>query len=106
MTARIPAIAFRLLVLVTVWLLGTSTLSLAKDDGAGDDATATEPATTGEAPAEPGILVAPDLRDLPYVFAKGVLEDRGFAWRVEGKVEGYAVNLVGEAEPEARNPGR
>ena len=36
------------------------------------------------------------MRGLPYVFAKGELEDAGFAWKVEGKVEGFAVNLVAE----------
>ena len=47
------------------------------------------------------MLLVPDVRGLPYVFAKGVLEDFGFAWKVNGKVEGYAVNLVAEQSVEA-----
>jgi hypothetical protein len=39
-------------------------------------------------------LLVPDVRGLPLVFAKGVLEDAGFAWKIDGKVKGYAVNLV------------
>ncbi|MFN8188485.1 MAG: PASTA domain-containing protein [Gaiellales bacterium] len=100
MKVRVPAILPRFLILVAVWLLGTSTLLLAKGD---ETATEPEPAAATEtAPDEAGqaveraILLVPDVRGLPYVFAKGVLEDGGFAWRVEGKVEGYAVNLVAE----------
>jgi hypothetical protein len=98
-TPRLPATAFRLLVLVAVWVLGTSTLSLAQED----------PPVTVEPPvlqedveeaAENGILLVPDVRGLPYVFAKGVLEDWGFAWKVKGKVEGFAVNLVAEQSVE------
>ena len=36
----------------------------------------------------------PDVRGKPYVFAKGILQDAGFAWRVEGDVQGYAPNSV------------
>ena len=39
-------------------------------------------------------LVVPDVRRQAYVFAKGMLDDAGFAWRVEGPVDGYASNLV------------
>jgi hypothetical protein len=38
----------------------------------------------------------PDVQGLPYVFAKGVLEDAGFAWKVVGDVDGYAVNVVAD----------
>ena len=86
--------AFRLVVLVAVWVLGTSTLSLAQENDA-------QPAQPPALPAEPAApaettkpLLVPDVRGLPLVFAKGVLEDAGFAWKVEGKPEGYAVNLV------------
>jgi hypothetical protein len=91
---RISTIAFRLLILTAVWLLGTATVTLAQET------TTTAPAAVGQAteadeaeqPDQP--LVVPDVRGLPYVFAKGVLEEAGFAWKVKGKVEGFAVNLV------------
>lgn len=38
-------------------------------------------------------LVVPDVRGQAYVFAKGILEDGGFAWRVATK-NGYAANTV------------
>jgi hypothetical protein len=45
------------------------------------------------APAEP-VLVVPDVCRFAYVFAKGALQDAGFAWQVTGPVEGYAGNRV------------
>jgi hypothetical protein len=104
-TPRFSAILVRLLVLVSVWLLGTSTLSLAQET---TDTGASEPAGLPQTePAEDGentILVVPNVRGLPYVFAKGVLEDAGFAWKVKGKVEGLATNIVAEqsVKPGAR----
>jgi hypothetical protein len=89
-------IAFRLLVLVAVWLLGTSTLSLAQESQGEEPAPEAQPAEPEASEEEDGILLVPDVRGFPYVFAKGVLEDAGFAWKVEGKVEGFAVNLVAE----------
>jgi hypothetical protein len=40
------------------------------------------------------VLVVPDVRRQAYVFAKGILQDAGFAWRVDGSVKGYAANTV------------
>jgi hypothetical protein len=56
-----------------------------------------------EAPAEirPAKAVVPELVGLPYVFAKGVLSDAGYAWRVEGDVDGYAGNIVASQKPAA-----
>ncbi|MCC6223546.1 MAG: PASTA domain-containing protein [Thermoleophilia bacterium] len=90
-------LAVRLAFLIVVWLLGTATLTLAQDAEAPAEtppAAPPEPATTET--LETGPLLVPDVRGLPYVFAKGVLEDAGFAWKVKGKVEGYATNLVKE----------
>ena len=89
-------IAFRLLVLTAVWLLGTATFSLAQEGGTSTAEQPAQPAETASAAAAELPLVVPDVRGLPYVFAKGVLEDAGFAWKVKGKVEGYAVDLVSE----------
>jgi hypothetical protein len=41
----------------------------------------------------------PDVTRQAYVFAKGMLADGGFAWRVRGPVGGYAANLVAAQDP-------
>ena len=94
MTAGIFARVPRLAVLVIGALLATATLTLA--------ATSTVPtpsAVTPAATSEPAPLVVPDVRRQAYVFAKGTLEEGGFAWRVEGSVRGYAANLVASQSP-------
>jgi hypothetical protein len=87
---RVPRIA-----LIVVCLgLGTATLTFA--------ASSTQPPATPEvAPAvvEPQELVVPDVRRQAYVFAKGTLEQGGFAWRVQGSVAGYAANTVVSQTP-------
>jgi len=82
--ARGPAIA----VLVVAALLATATLTLAATSAS------PPPASTPAVAAEPTALVVPDVRKQAYVFAKGTLEQDGFAWRVEGGVPGYAANVV------------
>jgi hypothetical protein len=57
----------------------------------------TPPATAAATPPEP--LVVPDVRKQAYVFAKGTLEQDGFAWRVEGGVAGFAANTVVSQSP-------
>src|SRR5207253_2695336 len=47
------------------------------------------------------LLVVPNVSGQAYVFAKGTLQDAGFAWRVEGAVRGYAANTVVEQRPAA-----
>jgi PASTA domain len=49
--------------------------------------------------APPATLVVPEVRGQAYVFAKGILEDSGFAWRVRGGVSGFAANLVATQFP-------
>ncbi len=49
--------------------------------------------------AAPPTLVVPDVRGQVYVFAKGALEQAGFAWKVEGAVKGYAANVVASQTP-------
>src|SRR5207247_11477916 len=46
------------------------------------------------APVAAPTLVVPDVSGQAFVFAKGTLEDTGFAWRVVGGVHGYAANKV------------
>jgi hypothetical protein len=64
-------------------------------------ATVTFAATRGPstAAAEPAQLVVPDVRRQAFVFAKGSLEEAGFAWMVKGKVRGYAANTVVAQSP-------
>lgn len=46
-------------------------------------------------------LTVPDVTGQAYVFAKGILQDRGFAWHVTGPVMGYAANTVELQTPAA-----
>jgi hypothetical protein len=79
-------------VLVLVVLTSATTLTFAAV-GSGT------PAAAPAAPKKSGPLVVPDVRGQAYVFAKGMLEDAGLAWRVRGAVEGYAVNVVAAQSP-------
>ena len=81
----------RLLALTVVWLLATTALTYA----AAQRIHTVHPAaatTTSAAASTTETLVVPDVRRQPYVFAKGTLGDSGFAWRVEGSVQGFAAN--------------
>jgi PASTA domain len=53
------------------------------------------------APATPATLKVPNVTGQVYVFAKGILQDQGFAWHVTGPVQGYAVNRVAMQRPRA-----
>ena len=62
--------------------------------------TLSAPATPAAAPVvEPEPLVVPDVRKQAYVFAKGTLEQGGFAWQVKGSVPGFAANTVVSQSP-------
>ncbi len=75
--------------------LCTATLTFAASS------TLSSPAAPPVAPvvAAPEPLVVPDVRKQAYVFAKGTLEQGGFAWRVEGGVAGFAANTVVSQSP-------
>jgi hypothetical protein len=45
-------------------------------------------------------LVIPDVRGQAHVFAKVVLEESGFGWKVRGRVRGYSANVVVRQVPE------
>jgi hypothetical protein len=90
MAARLAMLAPRFIALVVIWLLAWASFSLAQDSGQ-----APPPAAPVVAePEEPDVLVVPDVRRQAYVFAKGILQDAGFAWRVRGDVDGFAANTV------------
>ena len=94
MTAGLLARAPRLAVLVAVALLATAGLTFAASS-----TLSAQPTTTTETTLELPPLVVPDVRQQAYVFAKGMLEQGGFAWRVEGAVHGYSANLVAAQTP-------
>src|ERR671937_611332 len=91
MAPRLAALAVLL-----VLLLGTATFTYA----AQQRIAATKPATTTK-PVAPPLLLVPNVSGQAYVFAKGTLQDAGFAWRVEGRVRGFAANTVVEQRPAA-----
>ena len=88
--ARVPGVA----AIVVGLGLASATLTLAADSTQPDPAP-----LAAAAPAAPAELVVPDVRRQAYVFAKGSLEQEGFAWRVEGAVPGYAANVVVSQTP-------
>jgi hypothetical protein len=90
MAARLAMLAPRLIALIVIWLLAAASWTLA----AGGPQTSQPAPPAAAAPSRPDVLVVPDVRRQAYVFAKGILQDAGFAWRVEGSVRGYAANTV------------
>jgi PASTA domain len=94
MASRIAMLAPRLIALIVIWLLAAASWTLA----AGGPQTPPAAPAAGE-PTTPEVLVVPDVRRQAYVFSKGILQDAGFAWRVEGPVRGYAANPVVSQTP-------
>jgi beta-lactam-binding protein with PASTA domain len=82
----------RLLLLAAVvgTLGGTATLTYA----AGAKLTTAHAAPPVTHPQARATVTVPDLRHQAFVFAKGQLQDAGFAWKVRGRVHGYPANLV------------
>ena len=97
MGSRLPAFVPRVSAIVLLALGATATLTYA----AGRKL-ASAP-TTHAVAAKPQLatLVVPDVTKEAYVFAKGQLQDAGFAWRVTGSVQGYAANTVVSQSPAA-----
>jgi PASTA domain len=95
MAARLTVLLPRLAALVVIWLLAAASLTFA----AGSKQIAQSPTQGGKAKEKPKVLVVPDVRRQAYVFAKGILQDAGFAWRVDGPVKGYAANTVAAQTP-------
>lgn len=95
MPKRFSTLLPRAAALVLVALGATATLTYA----AGRNISSDPPSATPAAPA--ATVVVPDVQNQAFVFAKGALEDAGFAWRVSGSVRGYAVNTVVSQSPAA-----
>jgi hypothetical protein len=66
---------------------------------AADRATVQRPTLVPVAPPAPDTLQVPDVTGQAYVFAKGILQDHGFAWHVAGVVQGFAANTVATQQP-------
>lgn len=91
MAARLTVLLPRLLALVVIWLLGAATYTLAAESRSAPKSAS---AIARPASEPPKFLRVPDVRSKAYVFAKGILQDAGFAWRIEGGIQGYAANTV------------
>jgi hypothetical protein len=94
MAVRLRALLPRVIVVTAVWILASGTLTFAAEKHLYAHVTAKKPAAAPEP-----TLIVPDVRTQAFVFAKGILEDGGFAWRVVGPVHGYATNLVASQDP-------
>jgi hypothetical protein len=94
MAARLTALLPRFLALTVIWLLGAATYTLAADT-----VPIAKHEKKAEAVAKPHVLTVPDVRKKAYVFAKGILQDAGFAWRVDGTVKGFSANTVSVQRP-------
>jgi hypothetical protein len=95
MAARLTLLLPRLAVLVVIWLLAAASFTFA----AGSKQPASQEPAAAPAKPKPKVLVVPDVRRQAYVFAKGILQDAGFAWRLNGDVQGYAANVVDYQAP-------
>jgi PASTA domain len=91
LAARLP----RLAVIGAVLLFASATLTW----GAAKRLAAV-PAPKHTPLVKPTVLV-PDVTGQAFVFAKGTLEDAGFAWHVSGRVHGYSANTVATQRPAA-----
>jgi hypothetical protein len=91
---RLPAFLPRVAAIAFVVLAASAGLTYA----AGSQLPTTPAAPAATVAARPPVVV-PDVRGQAYVFAKGTLEESGFAWRVVGSVQGYASNVVVAQSP-------
>jgi outer membrane biosynthesis protein TonB len=94
--ARLSSVFARIVALTAILVLGSATISFAAESRFG---ARTTPNKVTVAPPE--LVSIPDVRGQAYVFAKGTLEEGGFAWRVSGAVQGYPANTVVSQVPAA-----
>jgi PASTA domain-containing protein len=97
MAFRLAALLPRAVVVALIWVLATAAFTFAADS----TIVGPSSSSTSSAPAAPTELLVPSVSGQAYVFAKGILEDAGFAWRVSGSVQGYAANRVLTQSPAA-----
>jgi hypothetical protein len=94
--ARLTSLLPRVVALTAILVLASATISFAAENTLLAPTPAPEPAAVA-----PPLVSVPDVRGQAYVFAKGTLEERGFAWRVTGSVQGYPANTVVSQIPAA-----
>jgi len=86
----------RVIALTAILVLASATISFAAEN------TLLTPAPEAESVVvAPPLVTVPDVHGQAYVFAKGTLEERGFAWRIVGPVQGYPANTVLSQTPAA-----
>ncbi|HEX3686571.1 MAG TPA: PASTA domain-containing protein [Gaiellaceae bacterium] len=98
MAVRLAALLPRAVIVALVWILGTAAFTLAADNTIVGSSSSNPSAAAAAAQTE---LVVPSVSGQAYVFAKGILEDSGFAWRIVGSVRGYSSNRVLTQSPAA-----
>jgi PASTA domain len=84
-------------VVALAWVLGTAAFTFAADQTQLIGSTP----KPNPAAAQPPELTVPSVTGQAFVFAKGMLEDSGFAWHVVGSIHGYAGNQVIAQSPAA-----
>jgi hypothetical protein len=97
MAVRLATLLPRAVVLALIWVLATAAFTFAADTTIIGPSSASSPSAPAKAPE----LVVPSVTGQAYVFAKGILEDAGFAWHLRGPVRGYAANRVMAQTPAA-----
>jgi hypothetical protein len=93
---RLSVILPRLVALTVIWLLATTALTYA---AAKRMVTTVKPTRAPVAPETRQVIVVPDVRRQAYTFAKGILADAGFAWKLRGGAQGFAANTVVSQSP-------
>jgi PASTA domain len=93
--SRRSTLLLRLAAMVVLAIPATATITFAASKKL--DA-AKKPIAKPEVTATRAPLVVPDVRGQAYVFAKGILEDGGFSWRVSTR-NGYSANTVVSQAP-------
>jgi PASTA domain len=94
--AQLTSVIPRVVALTAILVLGSATISFAAQGQFG-----AQPTSNQVEVAPPQLVTVPDVRGQAYVFAKGTLEEGGFAWRVVGSVQGYPANTVASQTPAA-----
>jgi PASTA domain len=94
---RLGTLLPRAVVIALAWVLGTAAFTFAADKTQMIGSTPKPDPAAAQAPE----LTVPSVTGQAFVFAKGMLEDSGFAWRVTGPVHGYAGNQVMAQSPAA-----
>jgi PASTA domain-containing protein len=95
---RLGTLLPRAVVIALIWVLATAAFTFAADKTQLVSGATPKP---DPAAAQPPDLTVPSVTGQAFVFAKGMLEDSGFAWHVVGSVHGYAGNQVIAQSPAA-----